>query len=147
MPKPTTPLVGCDTFILNKEDHVLLIRRSDSDLWALPGGFNDLGETPAECAARESLEETGYKIEIEKILGVFSSNRYDYVHYKWKDNEIVHILFSGTVISGLPKTSDETREIKWFAKDTLPELFDGHQVIIEFGFKKMAKPETPPYFE
>ena len=147
MPKPITPLIGCDTFILNEKSQVLLIRRSDSDLWALPGGFNDLGETPAECGARECLEETGYEIKINELLGVFSSKKYEYVHYQWKDNEMVHILFRGTVTGVFPKTSDETKEIRWFAKDDFPELFDGHQKRIELGFKKLANPETPPLFE
>lgn len=126
---------------------MLLIRRSDSNLWALPGGFIDLGETPAECIARECLEETGYKIKVDEILGVFSSNKYDYIHYKYKDNEIIHILFSGTVKSGSLKTSSETKEINWFPKDSLPELFDGHHSRIEFGFKKAEKPEIPTHFE
>jgi len=71
MPKPVTPLVGCDAFVLNEQKQVLLIKRVDSDLWALPGGFHDLGETPAKCAARECLEETGYNIEVIRLLGFF----------------------------------------------------------------------------
>ena len=147
MSKPVTPLVGCDTFILNEKDQVLLIQRSDSGLWALPGGFNDLGETPSECAARECLEETGYVVKIEELLGVFSSKNYEYLHYQWKDNEIVHILFRGVVVGGSAKTSNETKDVQWFSKDELPELFDGHQRRIELGFAKLAQPEMLPLFE
>ena len=74
MPKPITPLVGCDTFVVNTRRQVCLIRRADNGLWALPGGYQELGETPMECAAREFLEETGLIIEVTRLLGVYSSN-------------------------------------------------------------------------
>jgi len=78
-------------FVLNSAGEVLLIRRKDNELWALPGGCQDLGETPAECARRECLEETGFDVRVTSVLGVFSSTRYPYVHYKWKDNEFTHV--------------------------------------------------------
>ena len=53
MGKPKTPFVGCDVFVTNEKNEVLLIQRVDNKLCALPGGFHDLGETPAKCAIRE----------------------------------------------------------------------------------------------
>ncbi|HEY32234.1 MAG TPA: NUDIX domain-containing protein [Dehalococcoidia bacterium] len=73
MPAPVTPIVGADTFVVNGKKEVCLIRRSDNGLWALPGGAQDLGETPEECARREFEEETGLLIRITRLLGVFSS--------------------------------------------------------------------------
>lgn len=82
MPKPITPLLSCETFVVKNKLEVLLIKRADSGRWALPGGFTDLGETPSGCAIRECREETGYNISITKFLGVFSSLNYEYVYYK-----------------------------------------------------------------
>ena len=47
MPRPVTPFVGCDVFVTDAQSRVLLVRRQDNGFWALPGGCQDLGETPA----------------------------------------------------------------------------------------------------
>jgi len=147
MPKPITPFVGCDTFVLNNEGQVLLIKRADSNLWALPGGCHDLGETPANCAIREYFEETGYKIKLLRLLGVFSSNCYEYVYNPWKENEFCHILFQGVVLGGDKTTSEETLEVGWFSYDELPPLYDGHESRIQFAFKAIQSNNFEPYFE
>jgi len=70
MGKPKTPFVGCDVFVTNEKNEVLLIQRVGNKLWALAGGFHDLGETPAKCAIRECKEETGFDIKLNQLLGV-----------------------------------------------------------------------------
>lgn len=147
MPVPVTPLVGCDVFVLNNKNELLLIKRSDNGFWALPGGCHDLGESPRECAIRECLEESGLKVEIQELLGVFSSSKYEYVHYPWKDLEFCHILFRAKLIGGQESTSEETLEVKWFKRDSLPPLSDGHRERIAYAFKKFDNPNLPPYFE
>ena len=69
MGKPKTPFVGCDVFVTNEKNEVLLIQRVGNKLWALAGGFHDLGETPAKCAIRECKEETGFDIKLNQLLG------------------------------------------------------------------------------
>lgn len=147
MPKPITPFVGCDVFITNENNQVLLIRRSDNNLWALPGGCQELGETPAEGAARECLEETGYQVKITTLLGVFSSSRYEYVNYPWKENEFTHILFKAEISGGSAKASEESIEVEWFASEALPSLSDGHDIRIHYGFKCMKDSKLIGYFE
>jgi len=147
MAKPITPMVGADSFVVNDRYEVCLIRRSDTNLWALPGGCQNLGETPKQCAEREFFEETGLKIEITELLGVFSSVLYEYVTYKYKENEFCHLLYKGKVTGGEEKTSEESLEIKWFTKSELKEISDGHMSRILFGFDKLANPNIPPHFE
>lgn len=147
MPKPITPLVGCDVFVLNERSEVLLIQRADNGLWALPGGCHDLGETPQECAERECLEESGYKVKVTDLLGVFSSNRYEYVHYPWKENKFCHLLFRAKLIGGEVRISDESTKVGWFAESALPKFSDGHEVRVRFGFEAKRNPDAKPYFE
>lgn len=146
MPKPVTPLVGCDVFILNERQEVLMIRRADNGFWALPGGCHDLGETPRACAVREVREETGYEVEILELIGLFSSNCYEYVNYPW-DNEFAHVTFTGRIVGGAPRLSSETTEIGWFAEGAIPPLSDGNGPRIAWGFKKLRDPNLKPYFE
>ena len=147
MPRPVTPFVGCDVFVTNSRCEVLLIRRSDNGFWALPGGCQDLGETPRECAERECLEESGYRVTAVELLGVFSSRCYPYVHYPWKDNEFCHLLFRGELVGGEARTSSETSEVGWFPETGLPPLSDGHEARVKFGFRRAREPGLAPFFE
>ena len=147
MPKPVTPIVGCDVFVLNEKYEVLLIKRSDNGFWALPGGCHDLGETAQECAERECKEESGYVVKVTDLLGVYSSNRYEYINYPWKENEFCHLLFKAKLIGGEATTSSETTKIAWFSEENLPSLSDGHEPRIKFGFKSSRESNVRPYFE
>ena len=147
MPAPITPIVGADTFVVNGKKEVCLIRRSDNGLWALPGGAQDLGETPEECARREFEEETGLQVHITRLLGVFSSLRYDTITNVNRGREVTHILFAGEIIGGKQETSAETLEIGWFGQECLPALSDGHEVRVKFGFRTLEIPREDAHFE
>ena len=147
MPKPVTPFVGCDVFAADAEGRVLLVRRVDNGFWALPGGCQDLGETPAECARRECREETGLEVRLVRLLGVFSSQRYEYVNYPWKDNEVSHLLFQAAIVGGQLTASAETSQADFFAENELPPLSDGHAARLEFGFRALRDPALPAFFE
>jgi len=145
--KPITPLVGCDVFVLNNEGKLLLIQRADNGLWALPGGCHDLGETPKACAERECFEETGLKVRVTKLLGTFSSNCYEYVHYPWKENEFCHLFFLAELLGGKETISSETTKVAWFGKKEIPHLSDGHQERIDFGWSFIEGKIAEPHFE
>lgn len=147
MPAPITPIVGADTFVVNNAGEVCLVRRSDNGLWALPGGAQDLGETPEECARREFREETGLEIKITRLLGVFSSRRYDAVTNVNRGREVTHILFAGKLVGGRQTTSEETLAVGWFPQDKLPPLSDGHAVRVHFGFRALGKPNIDAHYE
>lgn len=147
MAEPVTPLVGCDVFVLNKENHLLLVKRSDNGFWCLPGGCHDKGETPKQCAERECLEESGLVVECTDLLGVYSSNCYEYKNYPYKNREFTHILFAAKVIGGKETLSYETSEIGWFSRDKIPPLTDGHDVRIRDGWKFFDQKDFKPYFE
>ena len=147
MPAPTTPKTGADTFVLNDRNEVCLIRRADNGLWAMPGGYQDLGETPAECAAREFYEETGYQIKISRLLGVFSSLRYQVPTDVNRGRDVTHILFQGDLVGGSISTSNETVEIGWFSEFDLPPLSDGHLSRLTHAFKSNLTPNPNAHFE
>ena len=55
-----------------------MVRETADGRWTLPGGWIDLGESPAYAAEREVLEETGMKVTAEKLAAVFDKRRHDH---------------------------------------------------------------------
>ena len=91
---------------------VLLHKREDFRLWALPGGGSEDDETPEQAAIRETFEETGYHIEMEKLVGQY---------YRPQLNDI-RTVFLGRVVGGEPiERGPETVQVAWFAPDELPK--------------------------
>jgi ADP-ribose pyrophosphatase YjhB (NUDIX family) len=75
-------VIGAYVVIQDKKGRVLLCRRRDLDIWTLPGGHVEEGELPTEAAIRETREETGLKIKIKGLVGVYKKeqiNRFDFV--------------------------------------------------------------------
>jgi 8-oxo-dGTP pyrophosphatase MutT (NUDIX family) len=63
--RPATSLVpAVNVVVVNDAGEILLIRRTDNGNWALPGGAIDLGESFAQAAVRETLEESGIECAI-----------------------------------------------------------------------------------
>lgn len=119
--------------IVRKSDHVLLVKRSDFDIWALPGGGINNGESVEAAAIRETKEETGIEIEINRLVGVYSRP-------KWKDGGDHSIVFLCK-----PKTNNykpdkqETVNCKYFEKDRLPfDIWPPHIEMIKDSFSELA---------
>ena len=122
-----TPLAVGDAAIIDHEGHILLIQRADNGKWALPGGAMEVGETPAEGAVREALEETGVHCRPVALVGVFDS--------RLCGSTARHHLYStmflcepvpGTA-QGEPTHAHEVLDVRWFAEDELPHDLDpGH---------------------
>jgi len=55
-------MVGAAILVLDKQDRLLMLRRSDSWLWGIPGGATEPGEVVEEAAKRETLEEANLEI-------------------------------------------------------------------------------------
>jgi len=75
MALPKTPALTTDCVIFDAEAHVLLIRRGHEPYagsHALPGGFVEIGETVENACRREALEETGIKVDMLRLVGVYS---------------------------------------------------------------------------
>lgn len=62
--------------VANDAGEILLIRRTDNGNWAVPGGAIGLGESVAQAAVRETLEESGIECAITGIVGIYSDPKH-----------------------------------------------------------------------
>src|SRR5690348_4226302 len=71
-PAPNSIVVAVTAFVV-RDGRLLLIRRTDNSLWALPGGAQDFGEFIGETVVRETIEETGITVEVTGIVGIYTN--------------------------------------------------------------------------
>lgn len=114
--------------VFDPAGRLLLHRRTDNGNWALPGGTMETGERADECIVREVLEETGYHVEVVRLVGIYSDPKHTTVTYP-DGNTVAYVsaLFECRLIGGEPKLSDETSAVEWFNPAELPMPFQpGH---------------------
>lgn len=103
-------VVGC---IPEWEDKILLCRRAIEPrhgLWTLPAGFMENGETTAEGAARETLEEAGARIEMGPLYTLFNLPHIDQVYF----------MFRARLLDLDYKPGIETLEARLFSEQEIP---------------------------
>jgi ADP-ribose pyrophosphatase YjhB (NUDIX family) len=75
-PEANSLVPSVNVVVVNDAGETLMIRRTDNGNWALPGGAVDLGESVAQAAVRETLEESGIECVIIGIVGIYSDPRH-----------------------------------------------------------------------
>ncbi len=127
---PNKLMPSVAAIIFDDSGRVLLHQRGDNGYWGLPGGGVELGETVAEAVIREVAEETGYTVEIVRLVGVYSDPSHTVVRYA-DGNAVQYVssLFECRITGGAPLLSDETLALDWCAPDALPaEFVPNHRV-------------------
>ena len=107
------PTIGVAVAVI-KAGQVLLAKREDFAVWALPGGGIEAGESVAQAAVREVLEETGLEVELTRLVGLYSQPL-------WLKGGSHKILFAAKVIGGvLSPQAGEVLETGFFDPNQLP---------------------------
>jgi ADP-ribose pyrophosphatase YjhB (NUDIX family) len=121
--------LGCSATIIDKPRmRILLTRRKDNGTWCLPGGMIEPGESVSEGCAREVLEETGLKVRIIRLTGVYSDPD-QVVSYPDGNRAFIVVLnFDVEILAGEPALSSETTGLDWFPVGVAVgmDLFHGH---------------------
>lgn len=125
------PLLVVDIIIPTSEGVVLIKRAREpyKGKWALPGGFVRYGERVEEAAVREAEEETGLKVRLKRLVGVYSDPNRD------PRGHLVSICFLAERVGGELSTSEEAMEVRAFEKIPWQELaFDHAKMLRDAGF-------------
>ncbi len=114
-------MVGAAVLVVDKQNRLLLMKRSDSGCWGPPGGAVEPGEKVENAAKRETLEETDLEICDMSLFGVFSGPE---LYYKYPNGDEIYnvtIIYMSGNWRGDVKINDEHTEWHWFEVGQIPE--------------------------
>ena len=99
--------------VIDATGRVLLTRREDFEVWCLPGGSGEEGESLAKAALREVAEETGLAVRLTRLVGLYSRPKLGGYH--------TAAVFAAVPSDGSIRADpSEVVETEWFATDELP---------------------------
>lgn len=101
--------VSVTAIVIRDDGRVLVIKRDDDGRWVPPGGVLELAETPQEGCAREVLEETGYRVEVGPLTGVYKNVKLG----------VISLAFRCELVGGEAHTSEESEVVSWWTLDEI----------------------------
>jgi ADP-ribose pyrophosphatase YjhB (NUDIX family) len=122
-PEPNALVVAASAVVTDQQGGILLVRRTDSGNWALPGGAMNLGESVADCAVREVREETGLEVEVTGLVGIYTDPRHVIAYTDGEVRQQFNLCLTARVVGGTLAGSDESTALDYIAPsqlDTLP---------------------------
>ncbi|MDX1923720.1 MAG: NUDIX hydrolase [Rickettsiaceae bacterium] len=133
-------------FVDNK---IVLVREKEDGKWALPGGWADVNFSPAENIAREIKEESGYEVQVSKLIGIYDKSKAN-SDKSWPYAYKIFFLcepLSRDEVNNLDER--EIFEVSSFAQDEIPELSEGrvNKEQIKHCFDHFSNRSLLPYFD
>lgn len=102
--------------VVREDGKILFTKREDFEIWCLPGGMVDDGESLEEAALREAREETGLAVEVERLTGIYSQPGL------MEGGSHTAVFLAQPVGGELRGDPEETLDLRYFLSDDLPEL-------------------------
>jgi 8-oxo-dGTP pyrophosphatase MutT (NUDIX family) len=121
-PKATSIVPSVTAIVPNDQGKLLLVHKTDNDLWALPGGAMDVGESMADTVVREVKEETGIDIAVTGVVGIYTNPNHVMAYDDGEVRQQCSICFTTRLLGGHLATSSETSEVAWVAPEWLDSL-------------------------
>jgi 8-oxo-dGTP pyrophosphatase MutT (NUDIX family) len=141
-PPANSIVVAVTAIVRNDAGELLMIERADNSLWAVPGGAQEVGESVAEAVRREVLEETGIRVEVTGLSGVYSDPRHVIAYDDGEVRQEFSLCFRARPVGGELRTSSESRRVHWVPPARLGTL-DIHpsmRLRIEHGLQEREQP-------
>src|SRR5215470_19920593 len=121
-PKANALIPAASAIITNDQGHLLLHRRSDNNLWSLPGGTMEIGESISQTVVREVQEETGLLVEPQSIVGIYSNPKHVIEYADGEIRQEFSICFTCSIIGGELHKSEESFELAFFTPQEIEQL-------------------------
>lgn len=117
-----SPGIDVRAAVIRPDEGILLVREKTDDKWALPGGFADIGFSPAENVEKEVLEETGLRVEARHLYALRHKARHPYPADVRDFYKLFFLCRETGPAKQAPCAGYETSEARFFAPTELPEL-------------------------
>jgi ADP-ribose pyrophosphatase YjhB (NUDIX family) len=121
-PKANNIVPSVTAIVPNEHGAILMVHKTDNDLWALPGGAMDIGEAMADAVVREVKEETGIDVEVTGVVGIYSNPNHVMAYDDGEVRQQCSICFTARMLGGQFATSSETKEVQFVAPADLSSL-------------------------
>jgi 8-oxo-dGTP pyrophosphatase MutT (NUDIX family) len=121
-PEANSIVVAVTAFVQDDTGRVLMIRRTDNDLYSIPGGAQDLGESIGQTVVREVKEETGIEVEPTELIGVYTDPAHVIAYSDGEVRQEFSICFRARPVGGEVRTSSESTEVHWVEPGRLGAL-------------------------
>jgi len=134
--------IGAGAIIQNEAGQVLLTFRREGK-WGIPAGLMELGESISGTLVREAHEEMNVEIVVRELVGVFTGPDTFHTYADGNMVQIVSVLFRADITGGeLKPDGDETRDIRWFNPDALPDdMAPRYRKLVEHA---SSQSDSPP---
>ncbi|MFB4272105.1 NUDIX hydrolase [Nonomuraea sp. GTA35] len=121
-PKANSLVPACGTVTVDDAGRILMQLRRDTGQWALPMGKMEIGETPSQCAVRETEEETGIRVEPVGILGIYSDPGHIVAYTDGEIRQEYEVMLIARPVGGRPEANDEASDVRWVEPGELHSL-------------------------
>lgn len=143
-PKANSLHPAVSAFVQDDKGRILMIRRTDNDLFSIPGGQQEVGETLSQSVVREVLEETGIAVEVADLIGLYSDPAHVIAYSDGEVRQEFSICFRAVATGGTIRTSSESREVHWAHTEQLDRM--NIHPSIRLRIEHALSPRTKPYF-
>ncbi len=129
---------------------ILLVREARERLWTLPGGWAEIGRTPAEAVADEFREEAGWNVTVNKLAALLDRTRHGHPEHRY---HVYKAFFLCDLIEEVPSggsaSATETDAANFFDVERLPPLELGRVTAaqIERLYEHYLDPALPADFD
>jgi len=121
-PKANSIVPSATAIVVNKAGELLMVHKTDNNLWALPGGGMDPGESISQTVVRETKEETGMDVEVTGVVGIYTNPGHVIAYDDGEVRQQMSICFTTDLLGGAIATSSETSEVEFVPVDRLDQL-------------------------
>lgn len=121
-PEPNSLVVAASAVVADEQGRILLQRRTDNGLWALPGGGMEMTDSLPGAAVRETKEETGLDVEITGLVGTYTDPRHVIDYSDGEVRRQFNVCFAARVVGGEIAISDESTELRFVAPEDIDSL-------------------------
>ncbi len=142
-----TPKVDIRAVVFNESGEILMVKEKVDGRWSLPGGWADVGYTPAEVAVKEVQEETGLDVKTVRVLGIFDKRNHPHPPEGWYVYKI--FILCEKIGGEISKDTTETSDIQYFSLENIPLLSEPRNVFsqIKMMFDYRNNPQKEVYFD